>query len=140
LRGDQRREYPKAGAALGNGLGQRLGILPVGAGDPDTPVLLGRDTCARPEGVARQRGRRSMDPAIDPGDEVQLPDPALQLPDTQCQEAEHAQQRQPRQEPALRHGQEPMPACVMGIMLVLRWNMIHSEPEITIRTMTAAKA
>lgn len=81
-----------------------------------------------------------MYPGVDARDQVQLPDPPLKLPNTQRQKSDDPQQRDRCQEPPLGSGQEPMPGSVIGIMLVLRWNMIHSEPAITISTITAAKA
>jgi len=81
-----------------------------------------------------------MDTSLYSRDQVQLPGPALHLPDAQRQEPAEPQQRQDREKPALGSGQEPMPGSLIGIMFVLRWNMIHSEPEITISTITAANA
>ena len=81
-----------------------------------------------------------MDPGLDARDQVKLPDPPLKLPNTQRQKSDDPQQRDRCQEPPFGSTQEPMPGSVIGIMLVLRWNMIHSEPAITISTITAAKA
>lgn len=77
-----------------------------------------------------------MNPRIDAGDQVQLPGAPLDLPSAQRGEADRAEQRQ-------RDGQRaPSPgrqngSSVIGIMLALRWYMIHSEPAMTISTITA---
>lgn len=74
-----------------------------------------------------------MNPRIDAGDQVQLPGTPLDLPDAQRGEAQGAEQRQ-------RDGQRAPGqngSSVIGIMLALRWYMIHSEPAMTISTITA---
>ena len=82
-----------------------------------------------------------MDAALDPLNQIELPRPALYLPYTESSETAGAQKRQRRKQPALpRAAQDAMPAFVIGIMFMLRWYMIHSEPAITISTITAAKA
>ena len=77
-----------------------------------------------------------MDPRLDARDQIVLPGAALDLPDPQRREQDGAEQSQ-RQEPGFQEGPSML---VIGIMLVLRWYMIHSEPAITISTITAAKA
>jgi len=85
------------------------------------------------------RGGR-VDARIDLRDQVELPCPALDLPHPQSREARAGEQRERQEEAALGAGcQEPKPPAVTGIMLLLRWYMIHSEPEITISTITAVK-
>lgn len=80
-----------------------------------------------------------MDPRLDPLDQVQLPRAPLDLPDAQSRETRGREERQPDQQRALQDG-APISAASIGIMLVLRWYMIHSEPAITISTITAVKA
>src|SRR3546814_16663216 len=68
----------------------------------------------------------AVDARIDCGDQLVLPRPPLDLPDAQRDEAGRKQQRQHRQQPAF-HGCWFM-ACGIGIMLVFRWCITHSDP------------
>lgn len=81
-----------------------------------------------------------MDACLDAGDEIELPGAPLDLPDTERRETRDAEQRQRDQQRAF---QGCMPASavgvVIGIILVLRWYMIHSDPAITISTITPVK-
>lgn len=82
-----------------------------------------------------------MDPCFDSLDQGQLPCASLYLPHAEREEAAEAQKRQRGEQPTLGgSSQEPMPGSLIGIMLLLRWYMIHSEPAITISTITAVKA
>ena len=82
-----------------------------------------------------------MNPRLDPGDQIELPCAPLDLPDAQCREARGGEQRQRDDQPTAEaaQGSAPISAAETGIMLVLRWYMIHKEPAITISTMTAVK-
>src|SRR3546814_9910814 len=60
------------------------------------------------------------------GDQLVLPRPPLYLPEARHDETRREQQRQRRQQPPL-HGNWFM-SCGIGIMLVLRWRMTHSDP------------
>ena len=85
-----------------------------------------------------------MDSRIDPLDQVQLPEQPLDLPDTKAHE-------QDSETEANGDKQSPFPRrwchrlllasadIIPGIMFVLRWYMIHSEPAIVIRTITPVK-
>lgn len=79
-----------------------------------------------------------MDPRLDARDQIQLPRQALELPDAERREAGRREQRQPDQQRAFQEG-APISVAGIGIMLVLRWYMIHSEPASTITTSTAVK-
>lgn len=74
-----------------------------------------------------------MDPRIDSRYQVQLPGAPLDLPGAQRGEAQGAEQRQRDGQRAPRQND----SSVIGIMLALRWYMIHSEPAMTISTITA---
>lgn len=78
-----------------------------------------------------------MDPRIDAGDQVQLPGEPLDLPDAQRGEAQSGEQRQRDGQRASSPPGRQNGSSVIGIMLALRWYMIHSEPAMTISTITA---
>ena len=82
-----------------------------------------------------------MDPRLDARDQIELPRPALDLPDAQCREAASGEQREPDEQRAAKAAQgcALISAEGIGIMLLLIWYMIHSEPAITISTMTPVK-
>jgi len=79
-----------------------------------------------------------MDPRLDAFDQIQLPHQPLDLPDAERREARRREQRQPDQQRAFQDG-APISAEGIGIMLLLRWYMIHSDPASTITTSTAVK-
>lgn len=79
-----------------------------------------------------------MDARIDARDQILLPREPLDLPDTERREAGRCEQGQPDQQRAFQDG-APISAEGIGIMLLLRWYMIHSEPASTITTSTAVK-
>ena len=97
-----------------------------------------------------------MDALLDTVDQRQLPGPALDLPDAECDQNDEDDQREDR-EPQGRgarslaarrtvpvcHGPDfvhfiPLIWCI-GIMLLLRWLITHSEPDSAITTMTMVK-
>ena len=80
-----------------------------------------------------------MNPGIDARDQRQFPAEPLDLPDAECRESDDPQQGETEEEqPSQRWVSISAPP--IGIMFWLRWYMIHIEPEITISTITAAKA
>ena len=93
-----------------------------------------------------------MDASIDAGDEVELPGPPLHLPEAEPGEdnGENRQQSEKRDPPPAplrgdggRCGHRPphigwSPGAI-GIMLLLRWYITHSEPASMITTMTTVK-
>lgn len=96
---------------------------------------------AAPGGGGRKGGRRRTNPLLDPLDQVQLPQPALKLPDAERREKQGAGQAEGKEKPALAptlaYGVVlTCPPAMPGIMFVLRWYMIHSEPAIVMMTIT----
>ncbi len=110
------------------------------AGYADMAIGIIARIYAHPVGAGRQSRGRRMDAGIDPGDQVELPRPPLDLPHAQRREA-HASDQREREEPAAPcvGCQEPKPPAGAGIILPLIWYMIQSDPVITISTITAVK-
>jgi len=83
-----------------------------------------------------------MDPRLYPRDQIELPCAPLDLPDAERHEPGSGDQRQGDEQRAAETAQGWAPISVAGIAIMfwLRWYMIHSEPEITISTITAVKA
>lgn len=77
-----------------------------------------------------------MDPRFYTRNQIELPCPALDLPHPQRREARSKGQRQRQKQPALQDGP---PISAVGIMFPFTWYMIHSDPAITISTITAVK-
>lgn len=90
-------------------------------------------------GGGRRRSRRVPgQPGLYGRDQLALPVQALDLPDPQRREAGGEGQAEGEEGEA---DQTPPSTGggAMGIMFPCRWNMIHSEPQITIRIMMAVK-
>ena len=81
-----------------------------------------------------------MDPRVDARDQIELPRATFDLPDAQRREPGGGEDRQRDQQRArAAQGWALISVEGIGIMLELRWYMIHSEPAITISTITAVK-
>ena len=99
-----------------------------------------------------------MHARIDLGDQVQLPDPPLELPDAEGDETRGGQREKPQQQHRAERLARPAPlgrrlrrvggvqgAALMaastwpGIMLVSRWYMTHRVPTSEITTMIRVK-
>ena len=104
----------------------------------DTSIFLCVGVEGRPLCPIRDRRGRRVNPRLDAFDQVELPCAALNLPDAERREARRREQRQPDQQRAFQDG-APISAEGIGIMLLLRWYMIHSDPASTITTSTAVK-
>ena len=77
-------------------------------------------------------------------DQVQLPHPALELPDAKRGKEDRTDDAKKEQgklfATASFHGVVlTSPDGIPGIMFVLRWYMIHNEPAIVMSTITAVK-
>jgi hypothetical protein len=78
-----------------------------------------------------------MDARLDPRDQIELPRAPFDLPDAQRREADRPEQgKTQEQQPAQC---APISMASGGIMLALRWYMIHIEPTRTISTSTPVK-
>lgn len=76
-------------------------------------------------------------------DQRELPGPSLELPRSEGKARQprgERQREQDRARGAAAYGvRAAVPVGIDGIMFVLRWNMIHSEPPMVISTSTAVK-
>ena len=96
-----------------------------------------------------------MSALLDALDQRQLPGAALDLPDAERDQGREGREREDRKPQRRAHGMAARPLCLdcydpglahfipliwcIGIMLLLRWLITHSEPDSAITTMTMVK-
>jgi len=109
------------------------------AGDADVAIGVVAGIDPGPVGGGGRRRGGRVDARVDPGDQVELPRPPLDLPDAQRGEADRPQQGE-AEEQKTAQGWLLISVPVIGIMFRFRWCMIHSDPPIQMTTSTAVKA
>ncbi len=96
-----------------------------------------------------------MDALLDAVDQCELPGAAFDLPDAESDQEDEGGEREDREPQGGARGLATRPGCLVyhgpglahfipviswiGIMLLLRWFMTHSEPDSAITTMTMVK-
>lgn len=113
--------------------------------DQDLPVMAKHAFCGHARiGVFRgpDRYRRGLhgsprETFLHRGDQVPLPLQPLDLPDAQRREARGQGETESEEGGADQTPPASTGGGAMGIMFPCRWNMIHSDPKITISTMMA---
>ena len=130
-RADKWRQHPEAVALFGQRLDQGFAVMKEAAGQADAAIVFGIVH------TGGESDRGGVNPPIHPLDQVALPGPPLDLPEAEAQENKRRNQREADRQPP-RQGAPSIP--VIGIMFELRWYIIHSEPAITMMTITAVKA
>jgi len=98
----------------------------------------------RPPVLRRHLYGLRMDACLHARNEIALPAQALDLPDAQRAEEQHSEHEQRKQAAPLASIRRHCiwliePPGMPGIMLELRWIMIHSEPVMMMSTSTAVK-
>ena len=91
--GRERRQDPEARAIVGDRGNQRLAIVQEMPGDGHAAVFVVLGVDRRPFRRPRRRNRRGVDALLDAIDQVELPGPALDLPDAERREANDAEKR-----------------------------------------------
>src|SRR5690606_30708113 len=137
----ERRHHPIARAALGHRLHQRFTIVPEPPRGGDAPIGVVLRIDRIPSIRPRYRDGLGLDARIDRGDQFVLPRAPLDLPDAERRKAERRDQRRRGKNRAAGPSQSTwlVGSCGIGIILVLRWCITHSEPASMIPTTMIVK-